>query len=1504
MTISGNMKNLSVILAEDAWQGDANAVIRVDGNEVFNGVVVPGADGTMQVDLGSYSSTDDHQITVEFNNDAWGGTAQTDRNLFMRDLMVDGVSTGYNASLYSNGTADFTVSAVPATSFTDMGGTGKDSISLFMSEDEYEGNAQFTVSLDGVQIGGVQTVLASHSAGMSREFRFLTDTGNSSGQLAVTFINDAWGGTSDTDRNLYVDDVKVNGASVTDPVALYSNGVAGFTIEQAVVAPSPGGAVDLGGTGNDRITLMISEDAWRGDAEFIVTVDGVQIGDVQSASTLHSSGNAQEFSFNTTLGTANHDIGINFINDAWGGTSDTDRNLYVNDIQINGASSGIAGILWSSGLQTFSVSSPGPVISGTGSQTLSVKLSEDAWQGDARFTITVDGKTVADNLEVSARHDGGQPKEFIFKGDFGTGEHQVAVSFNNDAWGGTSDTDRNLYVDSVSMDGVELPNSQQALYSDSTAVFTGSFAVPVVPVTPIVPPVPPAPAAPVFGATGDVGLLAEVAPPDYPAGSNVLTVGTGKEFSTISAAVNASHNGDVILVDAGTYTNDFTVNYSNITLIAVGGRVIMNATVPPPNFKGIITQEADLKVVGFTFTGAHIPDEYGHNAAGIRVDSGNLVLINDEFTNNQDGILMGSGNYTISIDRSLFNNNGGNDGNGAGNIHNIYINDITSATVTNSIFENAQVGHEFKSRAASNYLNNNVFISGVGEGTGSYDIDIPNGGKAVLTNNTIIKGDNAENYNMVHFGGEGIPYPGSSLTVTGNLFSTSLASGAGILNATAISAVVSDNEIVGMDQSRFVSGPAKITSTYDSTGQILPDVTLTGILPGSTTVYTDNLAHTIDVGGSTQAVEGGAGRVTATVSGAHVIVIGGSGGLDLTETNPATGGNQYTTAANSVNSITMAGVGGNSVDSEGTDTIITGSGNMTGLLNGNSTVIQGTGVTQWGVNGTSDITTAEGSTFVSLGVSANLTLRGNDDFYKVDSNGGNLIMHTVNAGVDIEGTVTGGSWSIQTYNGFIHMNTAGGSVGADINLVSGNLSLMSLGADIIHTGSGDATVIISGAAQVYAGTGNVSVFGRGSPGGADFYGAGGDYILDGDTGNITYHGGDTDSTLEARVANITILGGKGHLTVNGGGRSTLIGGSGGLTWEDPNGGACTVTTAAGSVNSLHLSADDVVNSYGTDKIVYDGGNGLINLYGNNTVQMGDGAATVNVYGTTNLTMIGSRDLHLFAGSQSVINLQSMAFMHSDGAKASVNFTDGSITGSPTVSFTAEGIFSVSTWQGGTVSVNDDSGNAPMKITSSTGDININSAGADTITLGSGNSSVNVSGQNADIQAGAGNAMVHGGDNSIFTLYGDAGKIASDTSGSSTMQFIGGTGSATLSGGHLLITGGNGDITASAGSSMGFVGGAGNASLSLGNSGNNIEFGSGYTVADESPYGTGNTFLFDKISGGQDVVNGFRAGTDKLFTGNGVSVVSSDMSSGSYHAIFSNGADLTLTGVTDNRNLFG
>ncbi len=113
-------------------------------------------------------------------------------------------------------------------------------------------------------------------------------------------------------------------------------------------------------------------------------------------------------------------------------------------------------------------STPTPVAAPSTSDVIALHLSEDAWMGDAQFIVSVDGQQYGGAQTVTALHGLGQDQTFDLQGAFGVGAHDLAISFINDAWGGTSNTDRNLYVDGVDLNGMPQPGSTAALYSNGT----------------------------------------------------------------------------------------------------------------------------------------------------------------------------------------------------------------------------------------------------------------------------------------------------------------------------------------------------------------------------------------------------------------------------------------------------------------------------------------------------------------------------------------------------------------------------------------------------------------------------------------------------------------------------------------------------------------------------------------------------------------------------------------------------------------------------------------------------------------------------------------------------------------------------------------------------------------------------------------------------------------------------------------------------------------------------
>ena len=227
---------------------------------------------------------------------------------------------------------------------------------------------------------------------------------------------------------------------------------------------SPVGGSSNIGSGSDVLDLSVSEDAWQGDAQFTVAINGQMIGGAYTATASHAAGATQDIAIAGSWGTGPKTVGISFINDAYGGSAATDRNLYVNGVTYDGqAAPGTPAALFSNGTATFTTPGKGA--------TVAVNLSEDAWQGDAQYAITVDGKAVGPNGTVTALNSKGQSQAVNLQGTFSAGTHDVAVSFLNDAWGGTPSTDRNLYVKSIAVNGSVAANSSAALYSTGTQHF-------------------------------------------------------------------------------------------------------------------------------------------------------------------------------------------------------------------------------------------------------------------------------------------------------------------------------------------------------------------------------------------------------------------------------------------------------------------------------------------------------------------------------------------------------------------------------------------------------------------------------------------------------------------------------------------------------------------------------------------------------------------------------------------------------------------------------------------------------------------------------------------------------------------------------------------------------------------------------------------------------------------------------------------------------------------------
>jgi hypothetical protein len=229
------------------------------------------------------------------------------------------------------------------------------------------------------------------------------------------------------------------------------------------------------------------------------------------------------------------------------------------------------------------------------------------------------------------------------------------------------------------------------------------------------------------------------------AGVVTITVGPTGTYHTLSAGVAAA-NADtaatdyyVISVAPGIYLNDFPPAIMRPMTIEAdpakpGQPVVLQATVPLPNQKGILLNRANLTVDGLTFQGAAIANSLGGNGAGIRDQSlgagATLVILNSTFVGNQEGILTGANpTQSITVIKSSFKNNG--NPNQSYFQHAMYVGQAGSLTVSSSLFCGQLIGHDIKSRAQITTVSDNALYDGQANttigctaGSTSYAIDV------------------------------------------------------------------------------------------------------------------------------------------------------------------------------------------------------------------------------------------------------------------------------------------------------------------------------------------------------------------------------------------------------------------------------------------------------------------------------------------------------------------------------------------------------------------------------------------------------------------------------------------------------------------------------------------------------------------------------------------------------------------------------------------------------------
>ncbi len=440
-------------MSEDPDLGeDATFTLNVDGQQIGGPQAITASHAAGQTEAFTFAGNfapGPHDVTVTFNNNFIWPDATGDRNAYVEGITYDGQTVSNSESpLYVSPEVPPNSTSVPyygnvvyrvndttpvpagasSTPTTTPGpvsvGSGADTLVLNMAEDPYQGDAQFAIAVDGRQIGGTQTTTAVFNQGQSQEFDVHGNFGGGQHTVTVTFTNDYVGGyypygiaglppgtlwAIDTeDRNLYVMGASLNGG-----------------------APASGAPWEQGGDGSVSFTVTAGSNSSATDATSgLFATDGAAAGGGNIAITPGS------------LSAGSTSSGMAFVAPATTQASGTPA---------------------SSGNSTTPTGQP---------DTLVLNVSEDAWAGDAQYTVSVDGQQVGGILTATASHAAGQSQAVTLNGNWGAGPHQVSVDYLNDAWGGTPSADRNLYVTGASYDNVAASNANLGLYNSGTQSLT------------------------------------------------------------------------------------------------------------------------------------------------------------------------------------------------------------------------------------------------------------------------------------------------------------------------------------------------------------------------------------------------------------------------------------------------------------------------------------------------------------------------------------------------------------------------------------------------------------------------------------------------------------------------------------------------------------------------------------------------------------------------------------------------------------------------------------------------------------------------------------------------------------------------------------------------------------------------------------------------------------------------------------------------------------------------
>jgi len=229
-------------------------------------------------------------------------------------------------------------------------------------------------------------------------------------------------------------------------------------------------------------------------------------------------------------------------------------------------------------------------------------------------------------------------------------------------------------------------------------------------------------------------------------------------------ALSQARDGDVIEVMPGTYKGQVgVIGQRKLTIRGLDPRPVFDADGRYADGKASwVVRDGDVTVENIEFRGNRVPDG---NGAGIRFEKGRLLLRGCRFVDNENALLTANfPDAELAIEASEFARAPRRVG---GLHHLLYVGRIGRLTVTGSRFHQGFEGHLIKSRARVTRIAYNLIYDGPG-GEASYEIDLPNGGDAVVIGNIVGQSADTQNPVLLSYGAEGRAWDRNRLLLAHN----------------------------------------------------------------------------------------------------------------------------------------------------------------------------------------------------------------------------------------------------------------------------------------------------------------------------------------------------------------------------------------------------------------------------------------------------------------------------------------------------------------------------------------------------------------------------------------------------------------------------------------------------------------------------------------------------------------------------------------------------------------